>query len=128
MINKPHSTRRQFLRQSAVASAGVALPWIIPAHVLGKERVAPSEQVTLGVIGIGPRATYDLKAMLGWPDVRCVAIADVQATRRDAGKRLVDDHYDNSDCVLYRDLRELLDRNEANRLRSRPQRDPWRLA
>ena len=76
--------------------------------------VAPSETITLGVIGIGPRCTYDLTAMLGLPDVRCVAIADVQATRRNAGKRLVVGHYGNDDCRLYRDFRELLDRKDID--------------
>jgi predicted dehydrogenase len=52
--------------------------------------------------------------MLGLPDVQCVAIADVQASRRDAGKRLVDDHYGNDDCRLYRDFRELLDRQDID--------------
>jgi predicted dehydrogenase len=52
--------------------------------------------------------------MLQWPDVQCVAIADVQASRRDAGKRLVDEHYKNQDCRLYRDFRELLDRKDID--------------
>jgi predicted dehydrogenase len=52
--------------------------------------------------------------MLGLPDVQCVAIADVQASRRDAGKKLVDKHYDNHDCNLYRDFRELLDRKDID--------------
>ena len=67
--------------------------------------MAASEKITLGVIGIGPRCTYDLKSMLALPDVRCVAIADVQASRRNAGKALVDQHYGNQDCVLFRDFR-----------------------
>ena len=76
--------------------------------------MAPSEKITLGVIGIGPRCTYDLQAMLGLADVQCVAIADVQASRRDAGKLLVDKHYGHSDCRLYRDFRELLDRKDID--------------
>ena len=109
------STRRDFLRQSVMAGAAFALPAIVPAHVLGKDgAVPPSETITFGVIGIGPRCTYDLTAMLGLSDVRCVAIADVQASRRDAGKRLVDQHYGNQDCVLYRDFRELLDRKDID--------------
>ncbi len=86
-----------------------------PAPLLGRQRAtAPSEQITLGVVGIGPRCTYDLTAMLKFPDIRCVAIADVQSKRRDAGKALVDKHYGNSDCVLYRDFRELLDRQDID--------------
>jgi len=52
--------------------------------------------------------------MLKLPDVQCVAIADVQASRRDAGKQLVDQYYKNQDCVLYRDFRELLARDDIN--------------
>jgi predicted dehydrogenase len=66
------------------------------------------------VIGIGPRCTYDLTSMLKFTDIRCVAIAEVQAKRRDAGKALVDKHYGNSDCMVYRDFRELLDRKDID--------------
>lgn len=108
----PTTSRREFLLRGAAAAS---LATIVPAHVLGREgNVAPSEKITLGVIGIGPRCTYDLKAMLPFADVRCVAIADVQAKRRDAGKQLVDQHYGNADCKLYRDFRELLDRKDID--------------
>ena len=46
--------------------------------------------------------------------MRCVAIADVQAKRREAGKSLVDEHYGNHDCVVYRDFRELLARKDID--------------
>jgi predicted dehydrogenase len=106
-------TRRDLLMRSA--GAVLAAPWLAPAAALGRdEKTAPSERISLGVIGIGPRCTYDLKAMLPFPDVRCAAIADVQAKRRDAGKALVDEHYGNKDCVLYRDFRELLDRKDID--------------
>jgi predicted dehydrogenase len=108
-------SRRSILRRAATASAAVSVPWIIPSSALGMSgAVAPSERITLGVIGIGPRCTYDLKAMLGLPDVQCVAIADVQSTRRDAGKGLVDGYYGNQDCAVYRDFRELLARRDVD--------------
>ncbi|MCY2963935.1 MAG: Gfo/Idh/MocA family oxidoreductase [Planctomycetota bacterium] len=97
------------------ALATASLATYIPARALGLEgKTAPSEKISLGVIGIGPRCTYDLKAMLPFPDIQCVAIADVQAKRRDAGKLLVDEHYGNRDCKLYRDFRELLDRKDID--------------
>ncbi len=111
-----HATRRTFLKHSAaVVTAAFAAPAIIPASALGKDgAVSPSERVTLGVIGIGPRCTYDLTAMLTFPDVRCVAIADVQQSRREAGKKLVDKTYGDTSCQLYSDLRELLDRKDID--------------
>jgi predicted dehydrogenase len=109
------TTRRAFLERSMAAAASASLPWIVSSCALGLDgAVAPSEKITLGVIGIGPRCTYDLQAMLALPDVKCVAIADVQSSRREAGKALVDKHYDNQDCVLFRDFRELLDRKDID--------------
>lgn len=108
-------TRREFLQRSLAMTGAAALPGIVPASALGQsERAAASERLTLGVIGIGPRCTYDLTAMLKLPDVQCVAIADVQASRRQAGKQLVDGHYGNQDCVLYRDFRDVLARDDID--------------
>jgi predicted dehydrogenase len=93
----------------------MAVPAFLPAAALGADgSVPPSERITLGVIGIGPRCTYDLQPMLAMPDVKCVMIADVQASRREAGKKLVDQHYGNNDCKTTRDFRELLDRKEID--------------
>ena len=115
MKNESRSTRRDFIRNSAVSTAAISLPMIVPARALGKDgAVAPSERITLGVIGIGPRCRYVLGGMLTQPDLQCVAIADVQASRRDEGKKLVDEHYGNQDCVLLRDFRELLERKDID--------------
>lgn len=105
-------SRRRFLATSAVLSA---VPWIVSSKAFAAgDAVAPSDKITLGVIGIGPRCTYDMKSILTLPDVQCVAIADVQQSRRDAGKKLVDTHYGNADCRLYRDFRELLARDDID--------------
>jgi predicted dehydrogenase len=107
-------TRRELLKRSA-AGALLAAPWFVPAAALGRdEKPAPSGRITLGVIGIGPRGTYDLQAMLTQPDVQCVAVCDVQAGRREAAKKLVDGHYKTSDCAAYRDFRELLGRRDID--------------
>jgi predicted dehydrogenase len=108
-------TRRELLQGSAAAGAVLAAPLFVPAAVLGREgKTAPSERITLGVIGVGPRCTYDLNAMLKLPDVRCVAICDVQASRRAAAKKLVDGHYQTKDCAVYRDFHELLGRRDID--------------
>lgn len=106
------TTRRRFLANSVVASSA---PWIVSSKAFAAgDAIAPSDKITLGVIGIGPRCTYDMKSILTLPDVQCVAIADVQQSRRDAGKKLVDTYYGNSDSKLYRDFRELLARDDID--------------
>lgn len=115
MSQPNNTTRRNFLLSSAAATAGASLTTILPTHAVGQDKTASSnEEITLGVIGIGPRCTYDLKAMLPFDDIRVVAIADVQASRQAAGKALVDGHYGNNDLKLYRDFRELLARKDID--------------
>jgi predicted dehydrogenase len=108
-------TRRDLLQCSVAAGAALAAPYFVPATALGDDkRAAPSGRINLGVIGIGPRGTYDLRAMLKLSDVQCLAVADVQASRREAAKKLVDEHYKNKDCATYRDFRELLARKDID--------------
>lgn len=107
--------RRQFVVQgSGLAMAGLAASTVHPWPSSKGQETSPNERINLGVIGIGPRCTYDLQAMLQFDDIRCVAICDVQQSRRDAGKKLVDEHYGNKDCQLHRDFRELLDRKDID--------------
>jgi predicted dehydrogenase len=108
-----HSRRAFFARTAAIGAA--ALPTIVSSRALGLgDAAAASERITLGVIGIGPRCRYVLGSILALPDVQCVAIADVQASRRDKGKELVDTKYGNNDCKLYGDFREVLARRDID--------------
>jgi hypothetical protein len=53
--------RRQFIKSSTV----FAVPSIVPASVLGEgDKVAPSNRITLGLIGCGRRGTGDMKNMM----------------------------------------------------------------
>ena len=108
------TSRRGFL--AGAAAVGAALPTIVSSRALGLEPgvAAASERITLGVIGIGNRCRYVLGSMLSLPDVQCVAIADVQASRRDAGKEMVDAKYGTKDCALHRDFRDLLARQDID--------------
>jgi predicted dehydrogenase len=107
-------TRRELLKRSA-AGVVLAAPWFVPAAALGRAgKPAASERITLGALGIGPRGTYDLKAMLTQRDVQCVAVCDVQASRREAAKKLVDEHYQTKGCATYRDFHELLARSDVD--------------
>lgn len=116
-MNQQNPFPRRFVLKSAMAgSAANFLSPIFPKASLAAENAtqSPNERIQLGIIGIGPRCTYDVKAMLPFTDVRCVAIADVQASRRDAGKQLIDGFYGNQDCKLYSDFRQLLDRKDID--------------
>jgi len=68
----------------------------------------------MGGLGIGPRGRTDLAAFLKNPDVQFVAVADAQAARREAVKQMVDRHHQNSDCKTYRNMFDLLLRDDID--------------
>lgn len=107
--------RRGFLKTALQAGALLLAPQVVPGAVLGKDGgVAPSDRIVLGGIGIGNRGSYDLGCFLHEPDVQFVAIADVKAARREGVKKMADSKYGNQDCAMYRDLRELLARDDID--------------
>ncbi len=111
----PSIPRRTFLKRAAKAGAVLALPSIVPASALGRDgAVPPSERIVLGAIGIGSRGNYVLGCFLEEEDVQFVAICDVKKSRRQQVKQKADRKYGNDDCMMYRDLRELLARKDID--------------
>lgn len=107
--------RRRFLKTTVSASAVFMAPQIIPSSALGRDgAVAPSERIVVGGIGIGRRGGYDLGCFLEQPDVQFVAVCDIKAERRIAVKNMADEVNGNQDCRMFRDFRELLDRQDID--------------
>ncbi|MEP4077965.1 Gfo/Idh/MocA family protein [Haloferula sp.] len=106
------SNRRQFLKTTALT---LGFPTIIPASALGRDgNVAPSNRIVLGAIGIGPRGRKVLSCFLEEKDVQFVAIADAQESRRETVRRMAMRVYGTEDCVKYRDMNELLERDDID--------------
>ena len=107
--------RRAFLKKAAVVGGAVTAPLIVPASVLGKNgTTAPSQRITMGAIGMGGRGMGDLRAFMAQPEVHVLAVCDVQKAHRERGASLVNAHNGNSDCAMYRDLRDLLARKDID--------------
>ncbi len=105
-------TRRSLLK--GVLAAGVA-PYFVPASALGQGgRPAPSERLTLAMIGIGNMGRGHIGWWLGRGDVQVIATCDVRSTVRDETKRQVDGKYQQQGCATYNDYRELLARDDLD--------------
>ena len=73
-------TRRQFLGRTAALSGIVAAPLIIPSSVLGVDgNVAPSERITVGLIGHGIMGRGHLRRLAGDRDFQVMAVCDVDS-------------------------------------------------
>jgi predicted dehydrogenase len=125
-------SRRAFFRRTARAAAGFAFPTIIPGSALGLGgRVAPSDRITLGIIGTGNQGFNDIHAFLRDDRVQLVAVCDVNRESpgywegkvggREPARRLVEEHYaKNRPSGAYRgcdacvDYREILGRADID--------------
>lgn len=109
----PICTRRAFLG-GMLAGAWIG-PRVVRGSALGLDgKVSPSNRITLGAIGLGPRGLYDLEHFLVEPDVQCLAVCDCFADRRQTGKQMVDRHHGNSDCQVSRFHEEILQRKDID--------------
>jgi predicted dehydrogenase len=105
-----HATRRDFLRTAA--GAALALPAIVPASVFGE--TAPSNQVTVGAIGVGGRGSGLLYEAAGYPNTKVLAVCDVFRDRRQQRAESLNQRYGGKVCTPYRDLREMLARDDLD--------------
>ena len=112
-------TRRGFIGQAASV---VTAPWIVSPSALGAAgAAAPSNRITVGLIGRGCMGQGHLSRLVGDRDVQVLAVCDVDRTRCQEGKEVVDANYavsqpggKYSGCAAYNDYRELLARKDID--------------
>lgn len=115
-------TRREALR---TFGALAAFPMVVPSSVFGKS--APSNRITVGMIGMGRQAVYaNLPPFLNSDDVKVVAVCDVDKWRLDNAKKKVDDHYKNKDCKAYGDWRSVVRRKDIDAIMNSTS-DQWHV-
>lgn len=116
MISTSRISRRRWLARSAALAIGG--PILAPQQL---KAAAAIERITLGFIGIGTQSRGHLKKFVGTPDVQVVAVCDVEATRLENAKQIVEDGYAKQfgtgsyrGCDTYKDFRELLARDDID--------------
>ncbi|HPN35590.1 MAG TPA: Gfo/Idh/MocA family oxidoreductase [bacterium] len=105
--------RRFFFKQLAGAAtalaAPLAAPCFVPDRALGRSgRTAASERITMGFIGVGGMGTGDLRAFLQKARAQVVAVCDVDDEHLYQARDLVNAHYGNHDCLVFKDFRAVL--------------------
>ena len=129
------SSRREFLRQTlpvAAAASAFPFPVLVPGSALGLSgAVAPSERVTVAMIGTGNQGFNDLNSFLRDERVQIVAVCDVNRESkgywegkvggREPARQLVEDYYAKhrrdgtfKGCTTSGDFREILGRKDID--------------
>ncbi len=116
-MNARNLNRRTFLKSIVTGSA--AAPFLLPSKIWGAE-TKPSQRLTLGFIGIGTQGRGLMGGFLSKKETQTLAVCDVDTTRRENGKKIVEDFYAKQTgssykgCAAYNDFRELLARRDID--------------
>jgi predicted dehydrogenase len=103
--SKGRFTRREFLRDSAAAGAGLAaFGGLTPARVLGA-----NDRVRVALLGAGERGSYVMSLFAKRPDVEVVAVCDVYEPHRSATVKSF-----GASAEAITDYRQVLDRKDVD--------------
>lgn len=107
-MTKRVSRRETLLRLGTAGVTAISAPLVVPASVFGAN--APSNRITIGVIGTGPKGIGGMKNFMEPAGAQVVAVCDVQTEwRNKAG-----DIADVPAARRYIDFRELLVRDDID--------------
>ena len=97
------------------AAGSIGFPYVLPSCVFGGEQaIAPSNRITLGLIGNGNINGHHREVFLAQKDAQIVAVCDPVTSRRRAYLDRINQAYGGTWCADYRDFRDLLARDDID--------------
>ncbi len=120
-MKKTHSlSRRDFLGRGLTAlGAAAAFPAVVPSTVFGA--AAPSNRITMGMIGMGLQMQGHFSGMLGRREVQVLAVCDVYRDKRESAKARTEQTYADRDpsgtykgCDAYLEYERLCERPDID--------------
>jgi len=123
MKEKEKSTRREFIKKTALTTSALALGTSIPAKVIGA-----NDKIRMGFIGVGNRGSQLLDEFMTNADVQVAALCDVyepylQRDHSKVSKRFIDEvgarvpamkEGFTTDVKRYKDFRKLLEQKDID--------------
>jgi predicted dehydrogenase len=107
--------RRDFLGLSALGLTGLT---ILPSYVINGVRVAPSDRVLMGTIGLGRQALSDFRGFAGAAGLQVVACCDVDTIKQQRYKKTVEEWQKSKGlaprCDTYEQYERLLERKDID--------------
>ena len=105
------TSRRKFLKNSAIAAAGLS---IAPAFSGTIKGIPASDRINIGLIGCNGQGFSNLSAFLRHPEVECLALCDIDESVLNRRASNVEKIRGNKPANLYRDWRKLIDNKDIN--------------
>lgn len=93
----------------------MAAPMVIPSSALGFSGfTAPSNRITLGMIGMGHMMGGHFSRMLSDRSAQVLAVCDVQQSLREAARDKANAQYGNTDCACYNEHERIVERTDID--------------
>lgn len=105
------TTRRVFLKNTALTTAGLALAPALSSALTG---CAPSDRINVGLIGCNGMGFADLTAFLDHSQVECLALCDIDENVLNGRAADVEKMRGRKPANLYKDWRKLIDNKDIN--------------
>ena len=108
-------SRRDFLTTAATGIAGFM---ILPSFTVDGVRMAPSDRVVMGFVGLGQQGCSDFRSFTGCPGVQVAACCDVDSIKRERFRRYVTKWQKDKSmpvrCDVYEEYERLLERKDID--------------
>jgi predicted dehydrogenase len=110
--------RRQFLKLTSTAT--LSAPLLLSSNWMASGQNSPSNRITMGFIGTGRQGGDLLRNFLRQANTQVVAVCDVDTTRRENSRQIVERFYStNQDtnfkgCTEFKEFPELLARKDID--------------
>ena len=105
------TTRRAFLKNTAITTAGLSLVPSLSGALVG---CAPSDRINIGLIGCNGMGFADLSAFLGHSQVECIGLCDIDESVLNRRAVDVEKMRGKKPANLYKDWRKLIDNKDIN--------------
>src|SRR6204780_4306164 len=99
-------SRRRFLQTASAAAVLQRSGWA--------QGLAPSDRITIGVIGWGMMGPANTKAFLAQDDCQVVAACDIHTGHLQAAVDTITPKNGNKDCMVFHDYREMIARDDID--------------
>ena len=99
-------SRRRFLQTAGASAVLTRSGWA--------RGLAPSDKITIGVIGWGMMGPANTKAFLTMDDCQVVAACELDGKKMQEALATINGHYGNQDCKPYHDYREMIARTDID--------------
>jgi predicted dehydrogenase len=115
---KKQFNRRQFLKSTSIATASAPLLWSSAWAAPGQK--GPNDRIILGFIGMGTQGRGLLQGFLNHSDTQVVAVCDVDTTRREHHRKMVEEHYsikqdtEFKGCTEYKEFADMIARPDID--------------